>query len=480
MDINLTTKPERLECDVAIVGAGGAGLAAAVAASEQGARVIILEKRRKPGGNSAMAEGFFAVESPVQRKSLIDARRDEFFRKAMDYCHWTLDPRIIRAFVDKSGDTVRWLQEKGLQIDAITAYYPNQNPMVWHCPDRRGAVVVETLLRSCDSLGVMIRSETAAKKIITDELGRVVGVLAEGNYKELEIGARRVILASGGFVGNEELLKKYCPNYPEGLLCLGLPHQGDGLQMALALGANVEGLGNLHVAGPDFVSSRSVRAVVHEPSVVWVNKRGERFIDEAVGLNHFESVNAIIRQPDKACYAVIDDRIKCDMIENGFVTPYGNRWVTSEIRSNLDRDLRTQADRGRVKLADTWDEIAGWVGADPAVLKGTIKDYNSYCSEGYDAVFAKERRHLQSLGTPPYYAIKCDVILLTTMGGIKINHRMEVLDGDDNPIEGLYAVGNDAGGWEPATYDALLTGTAFGFALNSGRIAGEGAAKGHA
>ena len=130
-----------------------------------------------------------------------------------------------------------------------------------------------------------------------------------------------------------------------------------------------------------------------------------------------------------------------------------------------------------VKISDSWDEIAKWMGADPEILKTTVNEYNAGCDRGYDPVFTKDRKYLLPLRTPPYYAIKCKAGFLNTIGGIKINEHMEVLDKQDKPIPALYAAGVDTGGWVTETYCVALTGSAFGFAVNSGRIAGESAAK---
>src|SRR4030042_528227 len=119
MDFSLYANIENIQTDVECIGAGGAGLAAAVAAAEKGVKVVILEKANAPGGNSARAVGFFAAESPVQKRMRVDAPRDVLFKIAMDHAHWKINARIIRAFVDKSGDTVRWLEEKGLEIERV-------------------------------------------------------------------------------------------------------------------------------------------------------------------------------------------------------------------------------------------------------------------------------------------------------------------------------------------------------------------------
>ena len=143
--------------------------------------------------------------------------------------------------------------------------------------------------------------------------------------------------------------------------------------------------------------------------------------------------------------------------------------------SDLGSDLQSEAAKGEVKIFDSWENIAAWIGVPPEVLKATIDSYNHSCDRGYDEVFNKERSYLYALRTPPYYAIRCYLSCLDTIGGIKINHHMEVLDTLDNPIPGLYAGGDAAGGWETSTYCIRLPGSALGFAINSGRIAAESA-----
>jgi fumarate reductase flavoprotein subunit len=133
MESDLRDK-EDMNVDVVVIGSGGSGLAAAVAAAEKGASVAVLEKLNALGGRSVRAEGFFAAESPAQERMGIDAPSDVLFRMAMDYAHWRINPRIMRAFVNKSGDTVRWLEEKGLNIDRVSPFYRNQVIRVWHQP----------------------------------------------------------------------------------------------------------------------------------------------------------------------------------------------------------------------------------------------------------------------------------------------------------------------------------------------------------
>jgi fumarate reductase flavoprotein subunit len=166
----------RLETQVVVLGAGGAGMAAAVAAAEKGADVIVLEKLRNLGGNSARAEGLLAAESPAQKRLKIDAQRDDVFNIAMSYAHWRINPRIVRAFVDKSGDTIRWLEDQGLFFDWVPYYYPNQRVRTWHCLRGRGMELIDILTKTSEKLGVRILRETAAKKILVDGKGKVTGI----------------------------------------------------------------------------------------------------------------------------------------------------------------------------------------------------------------------------------------------------------------------------------------------------------------
>ncbi|MEW6425447.1 MAG: FAD-dependent oxidoreductase [Bacillota bacterium] len=487
MSRHQVTGNENIKTDVVVVGGGGAGLAAALAAAEKGARVVVLEKHGL-GGNSALAWGIFAAESPVQKRAMIDCSRDYCFKTAMNFAHWRINPRIVRALVDKSGDTIRWLEGKGLEFTCVP-FYPNQIPTL-HIPKGRGAALVKVLIKRCRELGVQLLTNTPAKKILTSPGGEVTGVLAETKGEELRIACRSVVIATGGYAGSRELLEKYCPDYRADMERVGLPHKGDGLLMAIEAGAATEGLGAMLMGGPAASDKVFVKigeppntfkvhlmAIALEPYTVWVNKNGERFIDEAVGFNHYTSSNAVVRQPDRVSYTLFDGKMVRIMAEEGLVLGMGlPEGAQGNKLPGLERELRALAGKGLVKVADSWDEVSDWIGADRKALSATIDEYNAGCDRGYDRIFAKDRKYLLPLRTPPYYAVKCHVSLLNTIGGIKVNERMEVIDRNDRPIPGLYAAGVDTGGWETETYCDTLSGHAFGFAVNSGRIAGENAA----
>jgi fumarate reductase flavoprotein subunit len=476
---------EKLETDIVIIGGGGSGLAAAVAAAEKGAKVIVVEKRKAPGGNSALACGLFATESRIQKDMRVFVATDDAFKIMMNYSRLEIDPRIIRAFLDKSGDTIRWLEEKGIEFDNTTLLYDDRLLHVWHCPKggHGGADIVKTLAKNGKDLGVRFLFQAPVKKIVMGKKGNVTGILAGTEEKEFRITARSVIIATGGHGSNKELLKKYHPSYSEELHYTGTPLMGDGLLMAEEIGASIEGWGTLLYHGPFTTGAihnpgvRQMRALLKQPFTVWVNKRGERFVNEDYIYALIETANALDRQPGKVSYSLLDEKMKQSLMDEGLQRGSGYFMRPGTKPDDLDKGFRFQAEKGEVGISDSWDGIARWIGAVPKVLKSTIDEYNRFSDHGYDKDFLKDRRYLLPLRTPPYYAIKCVQTFLDTIGGIKINHRMEVLNHDDHLIPGLYAVGVTTGGWQPKTYCIELSGNAFGFAINSGRIGGENAAQ---
>jgi fumarate reductase flavoprotein subunit len=220
-----------------------------------------------------------------------------------------------------------------------------------------------------------------------------------------------------------------------------------------------------------------------EPQTLWVNKLGLRFIDEGYNLAFFAFGNAVSLQPDGITCTLFDSTTLRTIERQGLIRPGAAsraNWLPVSAATplpGLEREVQKQADKGELKISESWNEIAGWMGADPSVLKATIEEYNAACDEKHDGLFAKDRKYLLPLRTPPFYAVQGHIGLCDAYGGIKINENMEALDASDRPIPGLFAAGSTTGCWESESYCYRLTGHLVGFALNSGRIAGENAAK---
>ena len=471
---------ETLNADVVIIGSGG-GMAAAVAAAEKGAGVVMLEKQKVAGGNTRLAFGMWACESPVQERENIITSKDEFFKIAMKWAHWhRVNPRIVRAYIDKSGDTIRWLEEKGVEFDGKMVRLRRSA----HVPIGAGKRLMAALVKAAETLGVKILLQTRGKKIIRDQRDNVKGVIAEKDGREFEIKAKSVIIATGGFPGNTEMLNKYCPDYYKGMFTGNSPyHTGDGITLAQEAGAEIAGNIPIFHVGPIVGSAPrgKLAALVKDPYAVWVNKSGRRFIDESDCMV-WECGNAILMQPDKVLYCLFDDDIRKNMEERGIYGTQG--WEDPKERSQTEGPFlkeklqeHSKMNPDEVKVSDSLDEMAEWIGADPEVLKDTADEYNNACDEGRDAIFVKNKEFMIPLRTPPYYAVKGITDCGETMGGIKVNEHMEAQDIHNRTIPGIYVAGIIADGWESQTYCCEeMAGSAFGFAINSGRIAGENAA----
>jgi len=492
--VSTTKITKNLKANIVIIGGGGAGLAAAVAAAEKGATGIIVLEKRGLGGNSARAFNVFAADSPVQKRLNIECSRDACYKLAMNFAHWRVNPRIIRALVDKSGDTIRWMEDKGMEFICSPAQHSDHLPTP-HRLIGGGAVLIKALIQDCNNMGVQLLTHAPVKKILTSANGEITGVLAETKKEKITITTKSVLIATGGFGGNKRLLKKYCPYYHDDMVCDGIGHTGDGLLMATKIGAATEGLGTLNSSAPCapntvFVTigtpPNEIRAGLKglggEAYSIWVNKKGLRFTDECVTFYHYEVANVFAQQPDKVSYSIYDSKMMSRLIDEGQGLMMGepgmktNRPEISmpELIKGLQQPVNNKI---WVKVSDSWDEIARWIGADPRVLKATVDEYNTDCDQGHDPVFAKDRQYLLPLRTPPYFAVEGHITYVNTIGGIKINEHMQVLNKQDNPIPGLYAAGVDTGGWESETYCSRLSGHAFGFSINSGRIAGESLAQ---
>lgn len=479
-----TTTAESIKADIVVIGGGGAGLTAAVAAAEAGVKnITVLEKTPDPGGNASLCHGIFAVGSPVQKRHGFNITADEVYKDSIDTAKGKINPRLIRNFINKSLDMLRWLEDKGLKFEhlsAMTGVSPGvSGGLPMHMFEAKldrdmaiGRRLVETLVLECRKHNVQILCETTARKILTDD--EKLWVLAVEKGKELRFNCKSVIIAAGGFGGNKEMLNKYFPGYGD-IYRNSVPQvTGDGLTMAEEAGAAIDDEIGIILIGPHhYPWSMSLNLLLRRPHVLLVNKKGERYTGGGSG-----GGGALSRQPDKICYALLDSALLKDMLQKreimGGERDMGDNGAWFDVLMN---NFQRESTEGKTKIANTLEELAEYIGAKPEVLKATVERYNSFCDKGYDEDFLKDKQFLIPLRTPPFYAVLGRQGFDSTLGGIKINHNMEVLNKEDNPIRGLYAVGDNAGGWVSRDYTPHYPGTALAFAIYSGYIAGLNAAK---
>ena len=472
-----------LRADIVTVGAGASGLVAGLSAAEGGARVVIFEKMPFPGGTSNYPAGIFAAESEMQRRKNIRVTRDDAFRMIMEYSHWRANARLVREFVDHSAGTIDWLQKQGVEFLEPAAISPG-GPQTWHLLKGRGAAMVKVLVAKAREKGVEIRLAAPVREITKDGQGRVSGVLAQDqDGKTLKVEAPAVIIATGGYANSREMIKEYggfdlgVNLFPAG----NVGKVGEGIKMAWAIGAAPGGMGVLQITGggpvgPGLRPGGHLFAAASQP-YLWINQEGERFCDEGIVHNFTFAGNAVARQKGGYVFRIFDEMTKRYMVEKGIDAALGISVLAATRLHDLDEEIKEAREKGNpnVLVADSLEELARKMEVNPGVYKRTVEEYNRFGEQRNDDLFAKDPKYLRPVKTPPFYAFKCYPTFLGTLGGIKINHRTEVLNRAGEVIPGLYAVGLDAGGMYGDSYHLIFPGSTIGFAVNSGRIAAENA-----
>jgi fumarate reductase flavoprotein subunit len=475
----MSSIPERT--DVVIAGSGATGLAAAVTLAEGGAKVVVFEKQRSLGGTSNFFQGTFAVESDMQRERYIDYTRDQAFKNTMDYSHWIANPRLVRAVIDESGSTIGWLQQQGVVFVEATINMPD-SPLTYHVIKGKGEAVVKALVDRAKSEGVQIFPGVPVTALIKQD-GRIAGAVVDDEGEEVEVAAKAVIIATGGFANNREWIKKYT-GYDLGVNLIPVGNTGktgDGLRMAWEAGAAEEGASTIEMfrvapVGPEFAMGCNLEQAAAQPDL-WVTARGERFCDETIGFYDSPVGNAQARfKADGYTFSILDDSVIERLTEHGLDKGVGVEFPPGTKLLDLRKEIQAALDHGSKEVfqADSLEDLAAQIGVDPAALGATVKEYNASCARGHDPLFAKDRRFLRPLVGPRFYAVRGRAVFLGTMGGIKVTERLEVVDKKDVVIPGLYAGGFDAGGMYGDSYPIKSSsGLASAFALNSGRIAGK-------
>lgn len=471
------------EADIAIIGGGAAGLAAAITAAEKGAKVIVLEKANTTGGCANMAMGLLGVETKLQKERLIDITRERAFEKFMDYTHWRSDAKLVKRYIDQSAETIEWLQEMGVEFALPSKYFPGSEA-TWHIvmpktgnPGlRAAATMIKAMTERAEELGVTILLETPVKSLIKDN-GEIIGATATDKDGDLEVFAGAVIIATGGFGDSPEFIKKYTPyEWGKDLYSYRIPGlTGDGIQMAWDAGAGKDYMDmELVFFAPNTGGYAPIELPFRQPNL-FVNVDGKRFYSEQVVENPVFSVNAITRQKNRTAFSIIDDKIVKKYEENGLD-------LINVVTSSMDMSYFYQEMEEHVKNgsdvfyeADSIEELAEKAGIDKDGLMETIKQYNEACKSGKDKEFNKNSKYMVPIDGSKFYALKFAPSAYGSLGGIKIDDKTQVTTDQFDVIPGLFAAGTDANSVCNPDYVFVLPGNTLGFAVNSGRIAGKSA-----
>ena len=465
------------ETDVIIVGAGGAGMMAAVRANDAGAKVIVLQKTPTVYTTSTAVSGglFAAAGTRAQKEKGIEDSSEKFYQDFLKNGGYMNIPELARLLTDNSVKVFEWLVDNGLPSFRFEAY-PGHSVLRGHRSNKNnGRDLVDTVFAQVKKRNMPVEFGTEVTRLFVNPEGRVTGVEAVKAGKKMNIQAHRaVVVASGGFVRDATTFDSWIPAYSGVGNLNGDPGNiGQGIKMiakdAGGLPTHLQYSGT-YPYGLE-VSPRSgpvCRYWYFTPlGAILVNKKGKRYVNEMIGPTKLTLVLA--EQPDKIHYLIAPKGIWDDVFakypSGGVISPSTPEWIEKELQSGK-----------WLFRADTISELAKKTGIDASGLEKTVEMYNGYVQAGKDPEFGRDAKSLaRKVEGGPFYTVKMTFATVLTMGGIRVNDKCQVVDPYGKSIPGLYAAGETTGGVHGNMY---LGGCALAWAFTSGWFAGSNAAKG--
>lgn len=412
-------------CDIVIIGAGGAGLAAAIEGVQNGAKVIVLEKMGVAGGNTTSATGGLnAAETKIQKQLGIEDTKEQFYADTMKGGYNKNDPALVRKMVDKAAETVDWLMSFGVDLSDVGKMAGSTNKRT-HRPQGGAAVgahMVSVMEAEALKIGVDLRKNSKVIDIIKEE-NKPAGVVVETNGQRYTIAAKAVIIATGGFGANPDMVVKYKPELEGFGTTNHKGATGDAFAWIEKFGGALTQMDEIQthptvVPGNGLMITEAVRG----NGAIMVNREGNRFCSEMATRDVMSK--AILNQTGKTAYLVFD---------------MGVRKSLKAIEGYVKQGLLTEG--------ETPEALAQKLGIPAESFASTIASYNQIQASGNDAEFGRKASEMpRPLTEGPYYAVEVGPAIHHTMGGIKITPNAEVLDTNGNVIPGLYAAGEVTGG----------------------------------
>ncbi|MBI0092334.1 FAD-dependent oxidoreductase [Lactobacillus sp. M0403] len=508
-----TSGKKTVDVDVAVVGAGGAGVAAALAARQHGASVALIEKTISPLGASTFAGGMFAGDSQQQKEKDAVVSKKWLYDEYMDASQGYMNSILVRRIIDESGKTVDWLNENGAIMKLVDAgtggsYDHIGMPATLHGYQEGGTKAVTKLIEKFKSLGGQMYFGFAGQRLLQDENGNVTGVVAQGDDQVLHVNAKKVIIATGGFGGNPKMRKEYLGDVStQGQV---LQNTGDGLNMAWDAGTAHHINGSTHyfwqtfsdedigemakIVGPNWMP---INALADFPNLR-VNNRGQRYASETHALDFAVHGAELSEQPQQTEFVVLDQAMLDKIKEGGTVAiedHYGkwkdHREFYMEFNFPTDTDEAIKREHEKVDftalldklsstnvvfIGKTIKELAQRMGVNEENLQNAVDQYNNAKKKGEDDLFFSDTKRMIPVEQGPFYAVKFIARNLGTLGGATIDEKMHALAPDGEPVPNLYVAGADASGMYGKAYVDFEGGT-LGFAYISGRLAGIDAAE---
>lgn len=495
---SMATADETKECDIAIVGAGGAGMWAAVEAVRAGKSVIVIEKGGNVGvANGSLAGGPFMVGSKLQQQAGIDFTVEEAFNHIMEYGHWSTNAAAIKRAVELSGETIDQFTDDfgvptGLRPDNYGAGHASVRANFQGDTEKqvRGEDRMKPLQEFIEGNGGEFLFETAGKRLIMEE-GTCAGVQCEQGKTIVDVKAKAVIVATGGFLGNVDMMREHFGTFVNPLG--NVLSVGEGIDMVKAIGGQLST--QWGIAGNEFTGSNQKADGLYERGnaaftigiygTLLVNNQGRRFSNEGKFANLPLALGGAISLVGGQYYAVVDQTYVdglnagtdawtlCGADEVNWRT--GMMTLKNKPLENVQQNMDAAVEAGWAFKADTVEELAEAIGA-PGLVE-TLETYNGYCEAGKDEQFYKPACFLQPVTTGPFYALQYEPSAWVTIGGIRTNDRLQAIDAEGMPIAGLYVAGADNGTLMSAPY-CDYEGYSLMCAYSGGRMAGMYAVEG--
>lgn len=450
--------------DVIVIGAGLAGYCAAIEAAESGASVLLLEKQGEVGGSSILSGGSFAFAgTPEQDRAGISDNAALLYKDMRDVGAQENDEKLVSLYTDHQLEAHRWLLDIGVRFGPIQVASGQSVPRLHSA---KPPVLFELLkARAARYPGLRLQTGTRVMRLVRDpQSRRVTGVLAERDGgKETLHCTRGVVIASGGFSRNEELLRRFVPQQAKAARVGGPGNTGDGLLMAWELGAGFRDMA--YIKGtfgnrPDARPEEHTALLAIYKGAIAVNLLGERFVDESISYKLIG--DAVLDQPEARGFQIFDSVVMGQAVPGIPVF-----------------DFQKKLEEGKLLSAQTLDELAAKADLPADRLKQSIAAYNADARAERDSRYgrtslAQGYGGLVPVEKPPFYAYPSGSAIIATYCGLTVDTDMRVLDVFGSAIAGLYAAGEVTGGFHGV---AFMTGTSLGKSTICGRLAGRNAAQ---
>ncbi len=452
------------EADVIVIGAGGAGLAAAVSAHQNGAGVLVLERMPMVGGNTVRSGAAYnAVDPKRQSAQGIEDSIEKHYIQTYEGGDRLGKPEMVRKLVENAYPALEWLESMGMKFkDEVFTVLGSLWPRS-HKPEKPlGTGYIETYMGYIDqhSLDIEVMLNTRATELIIEN-GRVVGVEAENAEGTVIARANNgVIIATGGFGSNIIARNYYNSMWPDLTNMKTTNHPGatgDGMWMAEKAGASLIGMEHIQLLPMGDPETGSLSGNIEQgvENRIFVNKDGNRFVDE--GARRDVMTKALLEQKDSYMWVIVDK----------------HSYPTGDTKNNFDEAIDLLMEEGRAYRAYSLKDLADQIGVDSDNLAKSVDTFNKAVEKRIEDPFGRTL-FKDKIDTPPFYAGARVPTVHHTMGGIEINTKAQVLDGKGNVIPGLYAAGEVTGGIHGSN---RLGGNALSDTVVFGKTAGKSAAK---